>query len=128
VIEIGPRWLTGRVRPAELDSLKLDRSGFGEVRGHRTLGITLYAVDEAGDLHVRSFFDDGAGVVEDPVCGSGNACVARHVQLTGAVTGAGYRAFQGRHRGRDGRIRVELGEQNWIGGEAVTVVSGTISV
>ncbi|MBT0772265.1 PhzF family phenazine biosynthesis protein [Kineosporia sp. J2-2] len=129
LIGIGPVWLTGRVTPAELDALDLDAAAFREL-AEVTPDVTLYAVDQAGDLHVRSFFRVDGGIAEDPVCGSGNACVARHVQLTApdARLDGGYRAFQGRHRGRDGRITVELGERNWIGGRAVTVVSGTIAV
>ena len=129
IIGIGPRWLTARVTIDDLNSLEPDRQAYAELSAY-TPDFTLYAVDEAGDLHVRSFFDDGNGLTEDPVCGSGNACVARHVQLSGLdiALGAGYQAFQGAHRGRDGRISVVLGEQNWIGGEAVAVVRGTIAV
>ncbi len=129
IIAIGPRWLTGRVTVDELNRLKPDLAAFLEVSA-TTPDITLYAVDNAGDLHVRSFFLQDGQILEDPVCGSGNACVAQHVQLAGldASLGGGYRAFQGSHRGRDGRISVILGEQNWIGGPAVTVVSGTIDV
>ncbi|GAB3239799.1 PhzF family phenazine biosynthesis protein [Kineosporia babensis] len=129
IIEIGPRWLVGRVRVEELHALQPDLAAYRKLCAITT-DFTLYALDAAGDLHVRSFFDDGGSLIEDPVCGSGNACVARHVQLSGldVALGSGYQAFQGRHRGRDGRISVQLGEQNWIGGEAVTVVSGTIAV
>ncbi|GAB6901770.1 PhzF family phenazine biosynthesis protein [Kineosporia succinea] len=131
VIEIGPRWLTARVSLDELDSLRLDPAAFAGISSV-TPDITLYALHDS-EVHVRSFFREGERIDEDPVCGSGNACVAAHLQLTGldaALEGPGYRAFQGRHRGRDGRISVQLGEQhrNWIGGRAVTVISGTIAV
>lgn len=125
VIEIGPRWLTARVSLEELNGLQLDLAAYRELMAVSP-DFTLYAVDDGGDLHVRSFFDEGTGLAEDPVCGSGNAAVAQHVQLTGAKDEKGYQAFQGKHRGRDGRIAVELGEQNWVGGQAVTVISGTI--
>ncbi|GLY33075.1 PhzF family phenazine biosynthesis protein [Kineosporia sp. NBRC 101731] len=130
VIEIGPRWLTGRVTLEELNSLQLDAQAYAQI-SEITPDVTLYAVDDSGDLHVRSFFREENRIEEDPVCGSGNACVARHVQLSGLDTAlaGGYRAFQGRHRGRDGRISVKLDEgQNWVGGQAVTVISGSIAV
>lgn len=129
VIEIGPRWLTARVSPAELADLRWDPAGYAAL-GEITSDVTLYAVDPDGALHVRSFFAVEGQLTEDPVCGSGNACVARHVQLTGpdARLVGGYRAFQGSHRGRDGRIEVRLGERNWVGGPAVPVISGTIDV
>jgi predicted PhzF superfamily epimerase YddE/YHI9 len=79
---------------------------------------------------VRSFFE-GAGVfTEDPVCGTGNAAVGAHLLHTGHAgdVPATYQARQGRHRHRDGRITVTPGERVWVGGQAITVVSGTIAV
>ena len=39
---------------------------------------------------------------------------------------ATYQARQGRHRGRDGRIQVTPGERVWVGGPAVTVITGML--
>jgi PhzF family phenazine biosynthesis protein len=131
LIEVGPRWLTGRLDLADLDSLKIDSADFLEMNHQKlAIGINLYAVDDSRQVHVRSFFDDGSGaLVEDPVCGSGNAAVGVHLSETGRTgdVPATYQARQGRHRGRDGRIRVTPGERVWVGGPAVTVITGTIA-
>ncbi len=137
VIDVGPHWLTGRVSLAELDGLQPDAVRLlAEIFPKADAYLNLYAVDDAGTVHVRSFFDAGSGLVEDPVCGSGNAAVGVHLIRTGPVAGIGpgYESRQGRHRGRDGRIQVGLGgsgggqEQVWVGGPAVTVVSGSIAI
>jgi PhzF family phenazine biosynthesis protein len=131
VINVGPDWLTGRVELDELDSLSVDSAAFLEVLEPKlAVGITLYAVDDQREVHVRSFFE-GAGVfTEDPVCGTGNAAVGAHLLRTGHAgdVPATYQARQGRHRHRDGRITVTPGERVWVGGQAITVVSGTIAV
>ena len=137
LIETGPRWLTGRVSVKELAGLQIDEPGFrATVSPQVAIGVTLYAVDDDpnhGDnpvVHVRSFFWGGAGLVEDPVCGSGNVAVGVHLRQTKHEDDVPpvYQARQGSHLGRDGRITVTLGDQVWVGGQAVTVVSGTIAI
>jgi len=131
LIEVGPPWLTARVDQAELDALTVDSAEFLETNQQKlAIGVNLYAVDAEQQVHVRSFFDDGSGaLIEDPVCGSGNAAVAVHLLRTGRSgdVPATYQARQGRHRGRDGRIRVTPGERVWVGGPAVTVITGTVA-
>jgi PhzF family phenazine biosynthesis protein len=135
VIDVGPHWLTARVSLGELDALRPDGARLlGEIAPKEDAWPNLYAVDDEGTVHVRSFFDDGAGLVEDPVCGSGNAAVGNHLLRTGHAGDVApvYRSRQGRHRGRDGRIEVRLeggpDQRVWVGGPAVTVVSGTIAI
>jgi predicted PhzF superfamily epimerase YddE/YHI9 len=67
-------------------------------------------------------------VPEDPVCGSGNGCVAALVRRDKILTAASYRASQGRCMGRDGRVDVEFDSDGiiWLGGQAVTCVEGTL--
>jgi PhzF family phenazine biosynthesis protein len=131
LIEIGPRWLTGRVSLAELNLLRVDATAFLQTIDPKVMtGINLYAVDDERVVHLRSFFDAGDILVEDPVCGSGNAAVAVHLTQTGKAGDVpqSYQARQGSHRGRDGRIQVTLGDPVRVGGQAVTVVSGTVAV
>jgi PhzF family phenazine biosynthesis protein len=130
MIEVGPHWLTGRVGLDELDGLQIDAAQFLRLVELKVTGINLYAVDDERRVHVRSFFDGGGVLVEDPVCGSGNAAVGVHLLRTGqdGDVPATYQSRQGRHRGRDGRITVSLGDRVWVGGQALTVVSGTIAV
>jgi 2-dehydropantoate 2-reductase len=130
LIEIGPRWLTGRLDLATLDTLQVDPVLFLQTLPPTlSTGINLYAVDDDRQVHVRSFFDGGGVLVEDPVCGSGNAAVGAHLLRTGHADDvpATYQARQGRHRGRDGRIQVTPGERVWVGGQAVTVITGTLA-
>jgi predicted PhzF superfamily epimerase YddE/YHI9 len=67
---------------------------------------------------------------EDPVCGSGNGCVAALVRREGLLACDSYVARQGGCRGRDGRVEVrfEEGGSIWVGGQAVTCVDGVLSV
>lgn len=132
VVEVGPRWLTGRLDLEALDALRVDPVTYlAELDPKEAIGVNLYAVDGAREVHVRSFFDAGGVVAEDPVCGSGNAAVAAHLLHTGAVGDVPptYQARQGRHRGRDGRLQVTpgtSGEPVRVGGAAVTVITGTV--
>jgi PhzF family phenazine biosynthesis protein len=131
VVDVGPRWLTGRVSLAELDGLVLDAPTFLRTLDEKAvIGINLYAVDDERQVHVRSFFDADNALTEDPVCGSGNVAVGVHLIETGRTADVPpvYQARQGSHRGRDGRITVTLADPIWVGGHAVTVISGTIAV
>ena len=91
----------------------------------KAIGVNLYEID-GGSVNVRTFFEANGEIVEDPVCGSGNAAVAAHIKETGRISQIGktYEAKQGKHLGRDGRILVEIGENIMIGGRCNTVFSG----
>lgn len=131
LIGVGPHWITGRITPEQLARLTIDDRAFLAALDPKVgVGFTLYAVDDDHVVHVRSFFEAGGAVLEDPVCGTGNAVVGVHLQHSGrsADVPQTYQARQGSHRGRDGRITVTLGEQVWVGGQATTVVSGTIAL
>lgn len=95
-------------------------------------GITCFgkAHDGSTQLHVRSFAP-ALGVAEDPVCGSGNACVAAYLIHTGLIRdfGSAYSARQGMQVGRDGQVAVTVhGDAIKVGGYAVTCVDGTLRV
>ena len=131
VINVGPHWLTARVSLGELSGMHLNSELLLELLDPKlAIGINLYAVDDDRRVHVRSFFEGGGTFAEDPVCGSGNAAVGVHLTQTGRASDVPqtYQARQGSHRGRDGRITVTLENQVWVGGHAVTVVSGAIAV
>lgn len=71
-------------------------------------------------------FAPGAGVPEDPVCGSMNAGVGQWLARTGE-TGSGYRVAQGRKLDRAGDITVTVDEAGtvWVGGATATLFRGT---
>ena len=69
-------------------------------------------------------------MVEDPVCGSGNAVVGTHIRASklDGVVGSEYVARQGAALGRNGEVRVRLnGIDVYIGGSCVTAIDGQIT-
>jgi len=80
------------------------------------------------DYEVRAFFPGNSGLTEDPVTGSLNAALAQWLIGSGRAPGS-YLAAQGTAMGRGGRIHVILeGDDIWIGGQSVTVVTGGVSL
>ena len=113
IIDVGPVWVVAQIRSVEaLLSISPDfaRSADFERRLGAT-GVSVFAEHESDDasIEVRSFAPS-CGVDEDPVCGSGNGCVAVFRRERGLVDQgiAGYTATQGRCVGRDGRVTVEF--------------------
>ncbi len=79
-------------------------------------------------VEVRAFFDGGEGAWEDPVTGSLNAGLAQWLVGTGRVPSS-YVAGQGQALHRDGRVHVVAeGSDIWVGGDAVTLISGTVDL
>ena len=89
----------------------------------------LHAPGASASVEVRSFVP-GDGVPEDPVCGSGNGCVAAMILRNSVFTESRYTAAQGRVLGRDGRIEVEYEPDGaiWLGGTAAVLVEGSIAL
>ncbi len=136
VIDVGARWLTLEL-PTE-STLRNELPSMGAIVDlsdqYSLTGLTVYALvdDENFQVCVRSFAPAG-GVQEDPVCGSGNVCVAAHLHQSGRLelVGSRYTASQGREMGRDGYVTVQVsagGEEISIGGRAITCVSGHIDI
>lgn len=97
------------------------------------VGLTVFcdrATADGPHIEVRTFAPS-CGVEEDPVCGSGNGCVAAYRKANGLPPSqkAGYIAAQGQCVGRNGRvfIRYDTEGKIHVGGACVTTVSGTIS-
>lgn len=132
LIDVGPHWVVTRLNDFDaLYSLDVDAPKLVDLsREIDATGVTVYAVDKNTTVHVRSFAPV-EGVFEDPVCGSGNAAVAAHVNATALYEQVGktYTAHQGAALGRDGHIQVVIdGDDVFIGGHSVTVVDGKISL
>src|SRR5215813_7863031 len=130
IIDVGPVWFT--VQLATGDAVRALAPDMSKVAALSAIGITglnvfgLYPQGAEADLEVRSFAP-GEGVPEDPVCGSGNGCVAALVRRDGVLKARSYVASQGRCLGRDGRVTVEFDEGTiWLGGHAVTCVEGLL--
>jgi PhzF family phenazine biosynthesis protein len=80
-------------------------------------------------FEVRAFFPANGVTYEDPVTGSFNASLAQWLLATGRAR-APYSARQGTALGRSGQVRITAdGDgQVWVGGSAVTCVSGTVEL
>ena len=76
-----------------------------------------------------AFFPDGTTTFEDPVTGSLNASAAQWLIGTGRFH-APYVASQGTAMGRAGGVFIDTDTtgQVWVGGDAVTCVSGTVEL
>lgn len=87
-------------------------------------GIAVYGPHPANgpaDYEVRVLLLENGVLIEDPVTGSANACIAR------LLPAQDYHVRQGTALGRDGRVAVNyIDEQPWIGGQTVTVIDGTL--
>jgi PhzF family phenazine biosynthesis protein len=134
-VDVGVVWMTLQLDSAEtVELLEPDMTALVAL-AHAypsSIGVTVFGLTPAGDtadVEVRSFAP-ADGVPEDPVCGSGNGCVAAVVQRDALIGEDTYVARQGRALGREGRVDVEFGDDGaiWLGGHAVTCVRGRIVV
>lgn len=124
LVDSGPHWLTARATAEQLE--RLDTAPLADLIRANGWDLTLYAVGDDDVVEVRSFFVTDS-LVEDPVCGSGNVAVAAHRREVEGFTGT-YQSRQGRYRGRDGRLSVSVDDGIRIGGHAVTVITGAVTI
>jgi PhzF family phenazine biosynthesis protein len=135
VVNVGPRWLIAQfASAAEVLALQPDfqRLAHWDTTHHRTGVVVFGAYPPGGSaaLEVRAFAP-ASGVNEDPVCGSGNGCVAAYIRHTGQISrfGAKFLATQGQAVGRAGTIHVDIADHRIsIGGSAVTCIDGQIAL
>jgi PhzF family phenazine biosynthesis protein len=129
-IDNGPGWVG-----VELGSAEAVLAAQADATAYAGLKVALlgrYAADEAArlgkDVEVRAFYADDRDFGEDPVTGSANAGLAQWLMGAGRLPDR-YVAGQGQRLDRDGRIHVErAGEDIWIGGDVVDVVTGEIAL
>jgi len=131
VIDVGVVWITLQLDSARaVTRLQPDLARIAAATPRGVAGVTVFGLTSAGgevQLEVRSFAP-AEGVPEDPVCGSGNGCVAALVKRDRLLAGPTYVASQGGCVGRDGRVEVRFADDDtiWLGGQAVTCVEGTL--
>jgi PhzF family phenazine biosynthesis protein len=131
VVDVGPVWFTVQLASgARVVALEPDLAAVAALSTPGLTGVVafgLYGPGAAADLEVRAFAP-AHGVPEDPVCGSGNGCVAALVRRDGLLGRASYAASQGCRLGRDGRVEVRFDADGtiWLGGHAVTCVAGAL--
>lgn len=133
IIDVGVVWATMQLADADaVLNLRPDMTKLGAcippgVNGVTVFGLTTDNIE--ADMEVRSFAPH-EGVDEDPVCGSGNGCVAALVKAHGLIAKPNYVASQGQCVGRNGRVEVRfvVDGKILIGGHAVTCIDGTIKI
>ena len=131
IIDVGPVWLTVQLRDGQtVANVKPDMAAIAALSRSSVTGLNVFGFYKDGgpaDLEVRSFAPQD-GVPEDPVCGSGNGCVAALIQRDKLLDRKSYTASQGRCLQRAGRVEVRFEDDGaiWLGGHAVTCIEGTI--
>jgi PhzF family phenazine biosynthesis protein len=130
IIDVGPLWFTMQLPSGDaVLALQPDMAKVAALSPIGITGVNVFGMHAGGssDLEVRSFAP-GDGVPEDPVCGSGNGCVAALVRRERLTAQSTYIATQGRCMGRDGRIAVRFDDDGEIrvGGHAVTCIEGVL--
>jgi PhzF family phenazine biosynthesis protein len=133
IVDVGVVWLALQLRSAdEVIALEPNMALLAALGDARHTGVCVFGLHGEGvsaAVEVRAFAP-AAGVPEDPVCGSGNGCVAAMIRRHGLLARSAYVASQGRCLGRDGRVEVEYDPDGtiWLGGNAVTCIDGSIAV
>ncbi len=127
-VDNGPGWVAVLLRDRE-QVLALNPD-FSQLQG-LTLGVvapwTLARDGNEAQFEVRAFVA-GDGMSEDPVTGSLNAGLAQWLIADGLAP-ARYVVSQGTAMGRAGRVFIEqIGQDIWVGGAAVTCISGSLSL
>ena len=145
VVDIGIAWLLAEVVTQDaLLSAKPSTAALTELcRVQKAFGVTIFALCDSSsnngyDLELRTFLLENGKLVEDPVCGSANACVAHFIQkvpslkarvLDGGAKNA-YVARQGSVLHREGRVYVTYEGPSavpWIAGDVSSVITGSIN-
>ena len=120
----GPGWVAVLLESAErVLALQPDFVAMGEL----DVGVIGPHDDKSdADVEVRAFCPE-MGIGEDPVTGSLNASIGQW--LAGSRLPTSYVAAQGTAIGRRGRVHIDLeGDTLWVGGEALTTVTGRVAL
>ena len=119
----GPGWVAVLLESAEaVLALEPDFAAMGDL----DVGVVGPHADGGdADVEVRAFCPEGIG--EDPVTGSLNASIGQW--LAGDRLPTSYVAAQGTAMGRRGRVHVDVdGDTLWVGGDALTTVTGHVGL
>jgi len=120
----GPGWVAVMLEDAE--AVLAMRPGFVDL----DLGVVgPYPPGSPQAFEVRAFFPKDGTTVEDPVTGSLNAAIAPWLLRSGRAQ-APYVVSQGTVLGRSGRVHVSREDDGtiWVGGAAVTCVTGQVDL
>ena len=124
-VDNGPGWAVVQLPTAE-EVLALEPD-LSRIPDAMVGAIGAYPPGSEHDFELRTFAP-GAGVPEDPVCGSMNASVGQWLTATGAAPAA-YRVSQGARVGRAGTVEITADPDGtvWVGGAATVCIRGSIA-
>ena len=122
-VDNGPGWAV--VRLATADEVLALQPDLSRIPAAMVGAIGAYPDGSEHAFELRTFAP-GAGIAEDPVCGSMNASVAQWLVRAGAVSGS-YRVAQGRRMHRAGEIMITADPDGtvWVGGNTRTLFEGS---
>lgn len=125
-VDNGPGWAVVQLATAE-EVLALDPD-LALIPDAMVGAIGAYPEESEYAFELRTFAP-GAGVPEDPACGSTNAAVGQWLTSTGAAP-SNYRVSQGARLGRAASIEVTADPNGtvWVSGAAVICIRGTITL
>lgn len=134
VVSVGPVWAVLDLGEADTVSmLQPKMSAIANIsRAMHITGVTVFGRERGSDVALRvRAFAPAEGVPEDPVCGSGNVCIAAFLRESGLISSVGnfYSVSQGREVGRDGKVHIRVDVKTGaiqLGGAAVTCIDGML--
>lgn len=138
IAEMGIRWLMVRLPDAQSClAVTPDQATIKQLQTACDVdGVVIYGTcttAEPADYEMRAFMVECGALIEDPVTGSANACLARLLKANrfpdGGQTAQGYLVRQGTQLNRDGRVSVRfIDGEPWIGGQCRTLINGTLGI
>ena len=125
-VDNGPGWAVVQLPTAE-EVLALEPD-LSLIPAAMVGAIGAYPSGSEHAFEMRTFAP-GAGVAEDPVCGSMNASVGQWLTATGAAPAA-YRVSQGARVGRAGTVEITADPDGtvWVGGAVTAYIRGSITL
>jgi PhzF family phenazine biosynthesis protein len=133
LVDVGARWIVAQL--AEAQAVLACRPDFACLKIQdtkaRATGVIIFGAHPPGTaatVEVRAFAP-ASGIDEDPVCGSGNGCMAAFIRATGQTARFGQRfvASQGMVVGRAGLIRIAIDtDRIEVGGMSVSCIEGNL--
>lgn len=131
VINIGAEWLTLQLKNSSVvKNLEPNFKLMEHYIYDGTTGVTVFgenAIDKDTKFEVRSFAPK-EGVNEDPVCGSGNGCVAVMNDLYSLLNDLEFSNSQGECINRNGRIYIKQEDELKLGGISKIMIDGKITI
>ncbi|CAI2073709.1 Trans-2,3-dihydro-3-hydroxyanthranilate isomerase [Serratia fonticola] len=138
IADMGIRWLMVRMPSAQSClTMTPNQAMIKQLQtDYHVDGVVIYGSYSSGepaDYEMRAFLVEWDKLVEDPVTGSANACLARLLKANnfpdGNSTAQGYQVRQGTQLHRDGRVSVRfIDDEPWIGGQSCTLINGWLNI